>query len=485
MEELIEAGLNVARFNMSHGDHSEHEKRLAETRAAMESTGEIVGLLADLQGPKIRLGTFAEGRADLVFGQEFTITIQDVPGTGSLASTTYKGLPGDVKPGDTILIDDGRIALSVTAVTPTDVVTKVTVAGVVSNNKGINLPGVAVNVPALSTKDEKDLRWALRNGFDFVALSFVRSAKDVDRVHEIMDEEGVRIPVIAKIEKPQAVDNIDEIIEAFDGFMVARGDLGVELPLEDVPMVQKRIISKARRWAKPVIVATQMLESMISAPRPTRAEASDVANAVLDGADAVMLSGETSVGAYPVETVKTMARIVSKTEERGIKQISKMKWDPHTYGGIIAMSAANVGKQVGAKFLVACTQSGDTARRLSRLRSEIPLIVFTPEPETSHELTLVWGAKVMQMPRYATTDEMVRIVDKGLRDAELAQPGDAVVIAYGSPIGYRGNTNSLRLHRVGDLDGDGFVTQDELAGRVPSATDDDHETNIEPLAEIE
>lgn len=452
MEELIHAGLDVARFNMSHGDHSEHAKRLTETRAAMAAVGKTVGLLADLQGPKIRLGTFAEGKVNLDCGQTFTITIDEVPGNAERAATTFKGLPGDVRPGDTILIDDGRVALEAVEVTSTDVVTKVTVAGPVSNHKGINLPGVAVNVPALSEKDETDLRWALQNGFDMIALSFVRRASDIDRVHEIMAEEGVRIPVIAKIEKPQAVQNLDEIIDAFDGFMVARGDLGVELPLEDVPLVQKKIIRSARKWAKPVIVATQMLESMISAPQPTRAETSDVANAVLDGADAVMLSGETSVGAYPVETVQTMARIVQNTEKQGLKEISKIKWDPHTTGGVIAMAAAQAAGQLGARYMVAFTQSGDTARRMSRLRSEIPLFVFTPEQKTANWLTLCWGARVFTTPSYANNDEMVVAVNRILQEMNLIKVGERVVIVFGSPIGMVGKTNTLRVHRVKPLD---------------------------------
>ena len=482
MEELINSGLNVARFNMSHGDHTEHAERLAETRTAMENTGQLVALLADLQGPKIRLGNFARDRAELVAGQQFTITIDDVPGDAEIASTTYPGLPQDVKPGDTILIDDGRVRLEAVTVTERDVITRVIVPGTVSNHKGINLPGVAVNVPALSAKDEDDLRWALRNDFDYIALSFVRNASDIKRVHEIMTEENKCLPVIAKIEKPQALEKIDEIIHAFDGLMVASGDLGVELPLEDVPMVQKTIIAKARRWAKPVIVATQMLESMIAAPRPTRAEASDVANAILDGADAVMLSGETSVGAYPIETVRTMASIIEKTEEKGIRKISKVKWDPHTYGGVIAMSAAVAGRQIGANYLVACTQSGDTARRLSRLRSEIPLMVFTPSEEAAKQLTLVWGTTVLSMPSYANTDEMVKIVNDGLLESGLAKPGEAVVIAYGSPIGVHGNTNSMRLHRLGDIDGDGVVTEDELRQQDLLRSVDD---GITPLAEIQ
>ena len=454
MEELIRAGLDVARFNMSHGDHTEHARRLAETRAAAAAVGKTVGLLADLQGPKIRLGTFAEGKVNLTYGQTFTITIDDIDGDASRASTTFKGLPADVRPGDPILIDDGRIALEAVEVTDTEVVTRVTVAGPVSNNKGINLPGVAVNVPALSEKDEADLRWALRNNFDMIALSFVRRASDIDRVHEIMAEEGIKIPVIAKIEKPQAVANLDEIIDAFDGFMVARGDLGVELPLEEVPLVQKKIIRKARKWAKPVIVATQMLESMISAPRPTRAETSDVANAVLDGTDAVMLSGETSVGAYPVETVQTMAKIVENTERQGIKEISKIKWDPHTTGGVIAMAAAQAATQLDARYMVAFTQSGDTARRMSRLRSETPLFVFTPEQRTANWLTLCWGAQVFTTPSYASNEEMVLAVNSIMQEMGAVQVGERVVIVFGSPIGVVGKTNTLRVHRIKPLDSD-------------------------------
>lgn len=467
MEELMRAGLDVARFNMSHGDHSEHLQRLTETRAAMRSVGKTVGLLADLQGPKIRLGNFATGQVTLSHGQEFTITIDDVPGDEHRASTTYKGLPADVRPGDTILIDDGRVALEAVRVSDTEVVTKVTVAGPVSNHKGINLPGVAVNVPAMSEKDEEDLRWALRNGFDMIALSFVRRASDVGRVHQIMDEEGVRRPVIAKIEKPQAVDNLDEIIDAFDGFMVARGDLGVELPLEQVPLVQKRIIRKARKWAKPVIVATQMLDSMISAPRPTRAEASDVANAILDGTDAVMLSGETSVGAYPVETVLTMARIVENTEKNGIKEISKIKWDPHTTGGVIAMSAAQAANQLSARYMVAFTQSGDTARRMSRLRNPIPLVVFTPDEQTAHWLTLCWGARVYLTPPYPNNEEMVTAVNRILQEMGMVEVDDRVVVVFGSPIGQVGKTNTLRVHRIKPIDWAHPTVPDQVGGSAP------------------
>lgn len=296
---LIDAGVNVARMNLSHGSYDVHEGVYANVRKAAADADKPIAVLVDLQGPKIRLGKFEGGPYELAAGDIFTITTEDILGNKDISSTTFKGLPQDVSPGDFLLIDDGKVRVKVLETDGVRVKTEVIVAGPVSNNKGINLPGVAVNVPALSEKDEADLRWGLKLGADFIALSFVRNAADIERVHEIMDEEGITLPVIAKIEKPQAVDALEEIIDAFDGIMVARGDLGVELPLEAVPLVQKRAVELCRRMAKPVIVATQMLESMISSPVPTRAETSDVANAVLDGADAVMLSGETSVGEYP------------------------------------------------------------------------------------------------------------------------------------------------------------------------------------------
>jgi pyruvate kinase len=323
---LVAAGMDVARLNLSHGSYADHEAVYAEVRKATNESGRAVGVLVDLQGPKIRTGRFAGGAVTLVNGERFTITVDDVPGDQERVSTTYKGLPADVSPGDALLIDDGKILLRAVEVTDVDIACEVVEGGVVSNNKGINLPGVAVSVPALSDKDEADLRWALRLPADMVALSFVRDAKDIERVHEIMDEEGLRLPVVAKIEKPQAVENLEDIINAFDAVMVARGDLGVELPFEEVPLVQKRAIEIARRKAKPVIVATQVLESMIENSRPTRAEASDCANAVLDGADAIMLSGETSVGNWPIQAVTTMARIIENTEEQALS--ASRRWAP-------------------------------------------------------------------------------------------------------------------------------------------------------------
>jgi pyruvate kinase len=447
---LVDAGMDVARMNLSHGSYADHEQVYKMVRQASDESGHGVGIFADLQGPKIRLGKVAGGPLDLVEGQEFTITTRVVPGDASIASTTYLGLPGDVSAGDPILIDDGRVRLEVLSVDATDVLTRVVVAGPISNNKGINLPGVAVSVPALSEKDVQDLRWALHMTVDFIALSFVRSAADAEDVRAIMREEGVSLPIIAKIEKPQAIENIEEIVDAFDGFMVARGDLGVECPLEDVPFLQKQVIEVARRHAKPVIVATQMLESMISSPRPTRAEASDVANAVLDGADAVMLSGETSVGRFPIGTVQTMARIIESTEDHGLARMAAINWQPRTRGGVIAKAAAEVAERVGAKYLVAFTTSGDSARRLSRYRGAIPMLAFTPVPVVRSQLALSWGVETFLGEMVEHTDEMVRQVDEHLLRVGRVVEGDLVVIIAGAPPGIPGSTNALRIHRMGD-----------------------------------
>ena len=452
VQALVDAGMDVARINRSHGSAEEAEVLIGRVRAAAEASGRPVAVLVDLQGPKIRLGTFVgDQRVKLDKGDEFTITTDDVLGTVKRVSTTFKGLPGDCKPGDRLLIDDGNVAVRVTAVTDTDVITKVEVPGYVSNHKGLNLPGVAVSVPALSEKDREDLRWALtRADADVIALSFVRSASDIDDVHAIMDEVGVRLPVIAKIEKPQAVDKLFEIVSAFDGIMVARGDLGVEMPLEAVPLVQKRAIELARRQAKPVIVATQVLESMIQNPRPTRAEASDCANAILDGADAVMLSGETSVGAYPIEAVRTMARIIENVEEHGGERIAPLGSYPQTRAGVLTRAAAEMGEQLDVDYLVTFTQSGDTARRLSRLRSAIPLLAFTPLTSTRNQLAVSWGVSTYEVPEVTDTDEMVDQVDEVLQTKNLANLGDTVVIVAGMPPGTPGSTNSIRVHTVGE-----------------------------------
>ena len=453
---LVEAGMDVARLNLSHGSYAEHEERCQRVRKASEETGRSVGVLADLQGPKIRLGRFTEGPVLLERGDTFTITVEPgVEGDRQCCGTTYPGLAADVSAGELILVDDGKVTLEVTGVDGPRVNTLVIEGGMVSDHKGLNLPGVAVSVPALSEKDQDDLRWALRAGADVIALSFVRSGRDVEDVHRVMAEEGRRVPVIAKVEKPQAVENIEEIVAAFDGLMVARGDLGVEMPLEQVPIVQKRAVALAKRNAKPVIVATQMLDSMIENSRPTRAEASDVANAVIDGTDAVMLSGETSVGKYPVETVRTMSRIVAAAEEdilaKGLPPINE-RTKPRTQGGAVARAAADMGDFLGAKFLVAFTQSGDTVRRLSRYRSPIPLLAFTPDQATRAQLNLTWGVETFLGPHVDSTDAMVRQVDEELLRIGRCARGDLVIITAGSPPGVSGSTNLVRVHRIGEDD---------------------------------
>lgn len=448
--ELVTAGMDVARLNLSHGSYEDHEAVYEHVRRASDETGHAVGVLVDLQGPKIRTGRFAEGPIGLAPGDTFTITTDDVQGDQERVSTTYKGLPGDVSAGDLLLIDDGKVCLKATEVTDTDVVAEVVVGGTVSNNKGINLPGVAVSVPALSEKDEADLRWALGLRADMIALSFVRSADDIARVHEIMDEEGVRLPVIAKIEKPQAVENLTEIVRAFDAIMVARGDLGVELPLEEVPLVQKHAVTLARSNAKPVIVATQVLESMIENPRPTRAEASDCANAVLDGADAIMLSGESSVGAYPIDAVRTMASIIESTEEHGLALIPSLDHPPRTKGGAVTKAAATIGDVLDLKALIVFTTTGDSAKRMARLRNPRRMIAFTPNAEVRSQLALVWGIETFLVPEVKHTDQMAMQVDESLLACARCVEGDQVVIVAGSPPGIPGSTNALRVHVMGD-----------------------------------
>ena len=446
---LIEAGVDVARMNLSHGSYDVHEQIYRDVRKAASDLDKPVGVFVDLQGPKIRLTKFKEGPVMLEKGATFKITTDDIEGDVNICGTTFKGLPGDVNVGDFLLIDDGKVKLRAVEVSDTTVTTIVEIPGQVSNNKGINLPGVAVNVPALSEKDEDDLRWALKLGVDMVALSFVRNASDIDRVQEIMREEGRKVPVIAKIEKPQAVENLEEIIDAFDAIMVARGDLGVELPLEQVPLVQKRAVELARRWAKPVIVATQMLESMISSSIPTRAETSDVANAVLDGADALMLSGETSVGAFPVETVSTMARIIQSTEENGLSRIPDLGTRPHTQGGAVSFAAMEIAELLGSKYVCVFTEGGDSLRRISRLRSAVAVLSFTPNVQTARELSLVWGSKTFIVPKVTHTDAMFEQVDISVLEQGMCKVGDEVVVVAGTPPGVPGSTNTLRVHKVG------------------------------------
>ncbi|WP_345411217.1 pyruvate kinase [Actinomycetospora chlora] len=449
IRDLVRAGMDVARLNFSHGSHAEHERTYRLVREAADAEGRAVGILADLQGPKIRLGRFADGPQVWATGETVRITTEDVAGTHDRVSTTYAGLADDVRPGESLLVDDGNVALEVVDVEGRDVVARVVEGGRVSDNKGISLPNTAVSVPAMSDKDEADLRFALGLRVDVVALSFVRSPADAELVHKIMDEHDCRLPVIAKLEKPEAVDALEAIVLAFDAIMVARGDLGVELALEDVPLVQKRAVQIARENAKPVVVATQMLESMIHNFRPTRAEASDVANAVLDGADAVMLSGETSVGEYPIETVETMSRIVSAVEV-GPASVPPIQHVPRTQRGVVTTAARDIGERLNARALVAFTRTGDTVRRLARLHTRLPVLAFTPVPAIRSQLALSWGVETFLVPWAETTDAMIRQVDASLLEIGRFAAGELVVIVSGSPPGTAGKTNLLRVHKIGE-----------------------------------
>jgi pyruvate kinase len=449
--ELVAAGMDVARLNFSHGGHADHEKVYRAVRDAAGQAGRAVAVLADLQGPKIRLGRFTDGPVEWLVGEAVRITVDDVPGTHDRVSTTYAELAADAKPGDRLLIDDGRVGLEVVDVEGPDVVCTVTIGGTVSNNKGLSLPGMNVSVPALSEKDVADLEFALGLGVDWVALSFVRSPSDIDLVHAVMDRVGHRAPVIAKVEKPEAVDDIDAVVEAFDGIMVARGDLGVEMPLERVPLVQKRAVQRCREKAKPVIVATQMLDSMIANPRPTRAEVSDVANAVLDGSDAVMLSGETSVGAYPIETVETMARIIEETESDRSGLVPALREVDRTQPALLSQAALAVGDGLDAKAVVAFTLSGNTVRRLARLHPSEPLVALTPDRAVRDQLALSWGTTAVLVPNVESAEDMVRVVDETLLAMDDFTRGDIVVVVAGAPPHTIGVTDLLRVHRLGSI----------------------------------
>jgi pyruvate kinase len=381
-------------------------------------------------------------------GSRVCITVDDVEGTAERVSTTYKGLANDARVGDRLLVDDGKLALSVVEIDGPDVWCVVVEGGEVSNNKGLSLPGVAVSVPALSDKDEEDLRFALHLSVDVIALSFVRSPADAELVRDIMRQEDVTLPVIAKLEKPEGVENLDAIVEAFDGIMVARGDLGVELPLETVPLVQKRAVQAARERNKPVIVATQMLESMIGNSRPTRAEASDVANAVLDGADALMLSGETSVGRYPVGAVRTMERIIGAVEsdDRWVPDLTRRS---RSRSGAIVRAARDIGEALDVKALATFTQTGETARRLAALHPRQPLLAFTVDARVRSRLALSWGVETFIVPSVQHTDDMVEQVDFSLLSIGRLRVGDRVVVVAGSPPNTVGSTNLIRVHEVG------------------------------------
>ena len=449
IRQLVEAGMNVARLNFSHGAWEEHAGVIASLRQISARKHVPVAILQDLQGPKIRLGTFRGGRVSLAAGAEFLITTRPMEGTAAQASTTYDHLPRDVKPGDRILLADGVIELTVLESTEDAVRCRVVVGGEISDHKGINLPGVAVSASSMTAKDREDLRFGLEHGVDAIAVSFVRGPADVLEAKKLIAEAGADTPVIAKLEKPEAIQHLAEILEVSDGVMVARGDLGVELPLEEVPLIQKEIIRRARAHAIPVITATQMLESMIGNPRPTRAEASDVANAILDGTDAVMLSAETAVGRYPIETVRVMSRIAVKVEAALPQLAAGAPFErASTFPDVISEAACRAASGVRARAIVAFTQSGFTARLLAKYRPEVPVLAFSPSDTVRRRLCLYWGVVPKAIRPIQHTHEMVEEIEALLLAENAVQVDDALVIVAGVPLFVRGTTNLIKLHRV-------------------------------------
>ncbi|WNG30134.1 pyruvate kinase [Cystobacter fuscus] len=456
LEALIEAGMDVARLNFSHGSHEQHAENIAKLRAASLKCRKAVGILGDLQGPKIRTGRFITGSTELKQGGEFHITTDEsVKGTDEIVSTTYAHLASDVNPGDRILLDDGLLELRVIETDKKQLIrTKVIHGGTLKNNKGINLPGVAVRADALTPKDREDLVFGIKEGVDFIALSFVRQPADIDMARAAMAQIGQSVPIIAKLEKPEAIARLDAILDKTDGVMVARGDLGVEIPPEEVPSVQKDIVRRCNSRGLPVIVATQMLNSMIDNPRPTRAEASDVANAVFDGADAVMLSGETASGKFPIESVQMMDRIVLAAEstiraQDLLRAPTSPVGLPTHFPDVIAASACQAAKQAGASLIAAFTLSGVTARLLAHYRPPVPIVAFSPNQEVRRRLALLWGVVPRVLEPIQETEAMVRRVEEELVARGLARKGDRVVIVYGAPVGQPGKINSLRLHVIG------------------------------------
>jgi pyruvate kinase len=450
---LIEAGLNVTRHNFSHGTHEEHRRLIAAVREASRETGRIVAIMADLQGPKVRVGRFREGQAALEAGAEFVITSRAVEGDATQVSTTYAGLPGDVRAGDTILLDDGLIGLRVKDVAGADIRCTVTVGGVLKNNKGINIPSAALSVPAITDKDLEDAAFAVEQGVDFLAMSFVRKPGDVLQMREFIAGKGASVPIVTKVEKPQAVEAIDEIIAVSDAIMVARGDLGVEMPTEQVPSIQKLLIAKCNRRGKPVITATQMLESMVHNPRPTRAEASDVANAVLDGSDAVMLSAESASGKYPVEAVATMKRIIHATEQsRPATAGPSLRRTPAGVLPVqegIAIAACALADEVDARAIASITLSGSMARQIARYRPNKPIFAVSQHERVLRVLAVSWGIEGILMPDLTTNiDDAVREVEAALIARGHLRRGDRLVLTAGQPFSERQATNMVRVDQV-------------------------------------
>lgn len=451
---LIEAGMDVARLNLSHGDHALHAESIAALRRAAARTGRRVAVMIDTKGPEIRVGTFAAGGVTLRAGAPFTLTTRDVPGDESIVGVPYANLPREVKPGGILLLDDGKITLEVLEIAGTDIRCRVLNGGPISDRKKLTAPGARHSLPFLSEQDAEDIRFGVRQGVDFVAASFVRSAADVEAVRGVLREAGGDALVIAKIENCEGVENLEEILAAADGIMVARGDMGVEYPVEEVPLIQKKIIARCRRAGKPVVTATQMLESMIHSPRPTRAEASDVANAILDGTDAVMLSAETASGDYPVEAVRTMARIAERTDEALRNREVAAHPDPepeHAMTDAISHATCDAAENLGAAAVITATQSGHTARMVAKYRPRVPIVACTPLEHVARRLQLLWGVVPLVIRNRHTTDELINEAILEAVQAGIVSRGDLVVLTAGVPAGVPGSTNLLKIHTVGEI----------------------------------
>lgn len=448
---MIKAGMNVARLNFSHGTHEEHAEKIRLIRAISAELNQPVGILQDLAGPKIRLGKVSANYVTLYPDHTFIFTTRDVPGDDHEVTLPYPEFVEQVKKGSTIFVDDAKLQFRVLSKTDTDIITKVVIGGELGSRKGVSVPGATVSSITATEKDLDDLEFGLKHGIDWAAVSFLRSPDDRKPFDEVMKKVGIRRPLIAKIERPEAVDTIDEMIQAFEGIMVARGDLGIELPIYEVPIIQKRIIRKCNAAGVPVITATQMLDSMMHNARPTRAEASDVANAILDGTDATMLSGETAAGQYPVESIKTMARIAVRTE----RSIS-YSWQVHEKTGLptrsvteaIGQASAELAADLKVAAIITCTATGTTARLVSKYRPPSPIVAAVSKPEALGQLTLSWGVMPIPVAETASTDELIEVAVRSARDAELVENGQTVVVTAGVPVGVPGNTSLIRVMKV-------------------------------------
>jgi pyruvate kinase len=449
LKKLLEAGMDVARLNFSHGSHSEHLATIQILRSTAQKLKKTIAILADLQGPKIRTGPLASGPVQLRSGQKFTITTARILGDSTRVNTTFLPLPKEVHRGDRILLSDGLIELRVERVRGREVNCRVANGGALGEHKGINLPGITLCVPALTPKDKADLKFALAHGVDYIAVSFVRRPEDVQLAKSLIRRAGKDTPVIAKLEKPEAIENLEEILRVSDGVMVARGDLGVEMSPERVPVVQKTIIARAREFRRPVITATQMLESMTENPRPTRAEASDVANAIFDGSDAVMLSAETASGKYPVEAASMMARIICEAEESMTEFARPAMQEKLKVAETVAELVCHASRELHMRWIVVFTHSGFTARLISRYRPLVPIAAFSPEAATRRRMALIWGVRPLAIPDLRKVDQLAEISGKRLLQEKLVRSGDVIAVVAGTPMGVRGTTNFMKFHVIG------------------------------------